>query len=172
MKKLSVLDIINAIDLFSSDEKNKLLTYLEKKSDNEKILNLINSIAIKIHRCPHCGSNNVRKFGTNRGLQRFDCRNCHKKYNALTGTPLAHLHKREQWLHMASALNDSVSLDKTARRCNIAHSTAFRWRHIFLAAASREMSDVLDGIVEADETYFPRSHKGEHLDKEIPVTIQ
>ena len=168
MNNLSILDIINAIDSFSCDEKNQLINYIEKKTDTEKILNIVNSIAIKISKCPHCESNNVRKFGTKDGIQRFQCRDCRKTYNSLTGTPLARLHKRDQWLHMASALNDSISLDKTAVRCNIAHSTAFRWRHIFLATASREMSETLDGIVEADETYFPRSHKGEHLDDEEP----
>ena len=30
------------------------------------------------------------------------------------------------------------------------------------------MSEPLDGIVETDETYFPRSHKGEHLDDDEP----
>lgn len=168
MKNLSVLDILNEIDSFSLDEKKQLLTYIEEKTDDEKILNLVNFIAIKVHTCPHCGSQNIRKFGTNNGLQRFDCKNCHKKYNALTGTPLAHLHKREQWLNMASALNDSISLDKTAERCNIVHSTAFRWRHKFLKNISQDMSKTLDGIVEADETYFPKSHKGKHDDDEKP----
>lgn len=168
MKNLSVLDIINSIDSFSPDEKNLLLTYIEQKTDNEKILNLVNSIAIKAHTCPHCGSHDIRKFGTNKGLQRFDCKNCLKKYNSLTGTPLAHLHKREQWLNMASALNDSISLDKTALRCHIAHSTAFRWRHKFLKNISTDMPKTLDGIVEADETYLPRSHKGKHNDDEKP----
>ena len=168
MKNLTVLDVINAIESFSIDEKNQLIKFVEGETDKEKILNLINSIAIKTHKCPRCGSTNVRKFGTIKGLQRFDCRDCCKKYNALTGTPLAHLHKRNQWLNMASALNDSVSLDKTAKRCNIAHSPAFRWRHIFLKTASHEMSETLDGIVEADETYFPRSHKGKHDDEQEP----
>ena len=38
-------------------------------------------------------------------------------------------------------------------------STAFRWRHRFLAAA-RSDSEVLKGIVEADETYVLESRKG------------
>ena len=73
--------------------------------------------------------------------------------------PLANLHKRDHWLRMASALNDSNSLDKTTQCCKIAHSTAFRWRHIFHSASFSEMSDTPDGNVEAVETYLPRSHK-------------
>ena len=41
----------------------------------------------------------------------------------------------------------------------MAVSTAFRWRHRFLAAA-RSDSEVLKGIVEADETYVLESRKG------------
>ena len=41
----------------------------------------------------------------------------------------------------------------------MAVSTAFRWRHRFLAAA-RGGSGVLKGIVEADETYMLESRKG------------
>ena len=48
MNNLSILDIINAIDSFSCDEKNQLINYIEKKTDTEKILNIVNSIAIKI----------------------------------------------------------------------------------------------------------------------------
>ena len=40
----------------------------------------------------------------------------------------------------------------SAARCDVAVSTAFRWRHRFLVAA-RSDSEVLKGIVEADETY-------------------
>ena len=47
----------------------------------------------------------------------------------------------------------------SAARCDVAVSTAFRWRHRFLAAA-RSDSEVLKGIVEADETYVLESRKG------------
>ena len=46
----------------------------------------------------------------------------------------------------------------SAARCDVAVSTAFRWRHRFLAAA-RSDSEVLKGIVEADETYVLESRK-------------
>ena len=47
----------------------------------------------------------------------------------------------------------------SAARCDVAVSTAFRWRHRFLAAA-RSDSEVLKGIVEANETYVLESRKG------------
>ena len=47
----------------------------------------------------------------------------------------------------------------SAARCAVAVSTVFRWSHRFLAAA-RGGSGVLEGIVEADETYVLESRKG------------
>jgi len=51
-----------------------------------------------------------------------------------------------------------------ARRCGVHKNTAFRWRHRFLALPAELKPLSLHGIVEADETYFLESHKGErHL---------
>ena len=45
----------------------------------------------------------------------------------------------------------------------VGHSTAFRWRHRFLQLAQNVKARVLQGVVEADETYFLRSGKGERV---------
>ncbi len=47
-----------------------------------------------------------------------------------------------------------------ARRCGVHKNTSFRWRHRFLAKLSRAKPAHLQGIVEADETYFLESFKG------------
>jgi len=45
-------------------------------------------------------------------------------------------------------------------------NTSFRWRHRFLALPAEVKPSHLHGIVEADETYFLESHKGErHLSR-------
>ena len=48
--------------------------------------------------CPHCGHGKVVCCGKADGLQRFRCKGCGKGFNALTGTPLARLRKKECWL--------------------------------------------------------------------------
>lgn len=83
--------------------------------------------------CPHCRSATVVKNGSANRLQRFKCRQCARTFNALTGTPLARLHLRHKWLGQAQALADGLSLNQVARRWGVAQSTAFRWRHRFLA---------------------------------------
>ena len=116
--------------------------------------------------CPHCAAERVVKNGTARGLQRFKYRECGKMFCALTGTPLAHLHMRgkyplaHKWPDQAAALRDGLTLHEVAENLNIAVSTAFRWRHRFLALPKTVQAQALIGIAEADETYFLRPNKG------------
>jgi transposase-like protein len=110
--------------------------------------------------CPHCGHEHVQPWGESNDLHRWRCKGCRRTFNALTGTPLAGLRKRELWLEHGRALVDGVSLRKVAARCHVALSTAFRWRHRHLKAPKAVQPAVLQGIVEADETYFLVSAKG------------
>ena len=77
---------------------------------------------------------------------------------------MAHLRKREQWLRYGQALVDGLSLRQAAARCGVDKDTALRWRHRFLAAAAKHRAEREGGIVEADETFFLESFKGQrHL---------
>ena len=96
-------------------------------------------------------------------MKRYMCKTCERTFNALTGTPLAHLHKRELWLDYARALVEGVSLRKAAWRVGVHLETSFRWRHRFLAAARNNKACALTGIVEADETFILKSAKGFHI---------
>jgi len=110
--------------------------------------------------CPHCRSPEVRPWGGARGLPRYRCPQCRKTFNPFTGTPVAGLHNKERWLDQARALIEGESLAKAAERCRIDPSTAFRWRHRFLAALNHDKAKRLSGIVEADETFILESFKG------------
>ena len=110
--------------------------------------------------CPHCRSPEVRPWGGSRGLPRYRCAQCRKTFNPFTGTPVAGLHNKDRWLDQARALVEGESLAKAAERCRIHPSTAFRWRHRFLAALNFDKPTILSGIVEADETFILESFKG------------
>jgi transposase-like protein len=110
--------------------------------------------------CPHCASEHVVRNGAARGLQRYKCRDCQKTFNALTGTPLARLRMKGKWLGQAAALRDGVTITKAAETLGVARSTAFRWRHRFLALPKTIQAKSLAGIAETDETYFLQSCKG------------
>lgn len=111
-------------------------------------------------RCPHCDGAQVSKWGTAHGLRRYRCRGCRRSFNALTGTPLARLRHKSVWLGFAAALQQTMSVRKSAKACGVAVSTAFRWRHRFLTTPTASKPAQLSGIVEADETFFRRSYKG------------
>jgi len=77
-------------------------------------------------RCPRCQARQERvgSWGQSHGLKRYRCKDCGRTFNALTGTPLAHLRKREQWGRYAQALIEGVSVREAARRCRIDKNTA------------------------------------------------
>ena len=110
--------------------------------------------------CPHCQSRKLGRWGFANGLRRYKCKGCRVTFNALTGTPLAQLHKRELWEAHTQALIDGGSLRSVAMRLEIDLTTSFRWRHRFLAAPKLQKAKQLEGIVEADETFFLESYKG------------
>lgn len=87
------------------------------------------------------------------------CFDCGKSFNALTGTPLAHLRRKEEWLKMAAALKDGLTSKDTAEKCNPCVSSAFRWRRGFLKAVKWDVAERLEGITEADDIYFLKSDK-------------
>ena len=121
---------------------------------------LIGQLRGPVERCPHCGHSELGAWGSSGGLQRYRCKGCSKTFNALTGTPLARLRRREQWQTFLLALIEGQSVRKAAARCEVDKNTAFLWRHRFLRLPAEQMAKRASGIVEADETYFLESFKG------------
>ena len=114
--------------------------------------------------CPHCGDDHVHRWGNDSGKPRYRCTHCRKTFNPLTGTPLAGLHYPERWKDQAQALISGESLAQAATRCDVHPTTAFRWRHRFLAALNLDKPASLSGLVEADETFILESFKGRRAD--------
>ena len=114
--------------------------------------------------CPQCGGDRVHRWGHDRGKPRYRCTHCRKTFTPLTGTPLAGLHRPERWNDQAQALISGESLAVAAKRCDVHPSTAFRWRHRFLAALNLDKPASLSGLVEADETFILESFKGKRAD--------
>jgi transposase-like protein len=152
--------LLASLDDLSLGQKTIVRKVIDKQQDLEKVIFIIESRFIENPVCPRCQSENVKRWGRANDLQRFRCFSCGRTFNPLTGTPLANLRKKDQWLTMAGALKQGIPLRRTADECDVSLTTAFRWRHRFLEAASLDKPDKLDGIAEADETYFLESFKG------------
>jgi hypothetical protein len=95
-----------------------------------------------------------------RGLPFDELLGCGRSYNALTGTPLARLRKKEHWLAYLQCVLESRTVREAARVVGVHRTTSFRWRHRFVPGAMRDRPATLSAIVEADETYRLESQKG------------
>jgi transposase-like protein len=114
----------------------------------------------------------VVRWGAASALPRYRCKACRRTFNALTKTPLAKLRMKNKWAAQTEALIEGVSIAKAARRCGVHYTTAFRWRHRFLASLAGDKPKTLAGIVEGDETFILESFKGKRagLPREDPAS--
>src|SRR3954467_10979279 len=160
--------LLQLVERLSDEQRTVLGRSLAAASGEPEAVRLIEGAFAVAPRCPHCGAEKLQRWGSASGLRRHRCaaggrpcapRPCRKTFNALTGTSLARLRKKACWLRYGEALAAGMTLARAATHCGVHLTTSFRWRHRFLEApvATRE---ALAGVVEADETFFRRSHKG------------
>ena len=151
----------------SDDDKKSFIKYLKLK-DNDYRQNL--NIKKEVSCCPHCQSTKFIKNGTSRGTKRLLCKECGKSFTTTTNTIFFNVKKDMSiWQKYIQCMIEKYSLRKTADICDISLPTAFAWRHKILDALQKMHDEVkLDGVVEADETFFPLSFKGHHKEFNLP----
>ena len=147
-------------DLTGAQER-KLIDALSERGGGAEAQPLIDGQFQADVKCPHCTAQCIHRHGMARGLQRYKCLSCARTFNALTGTPLTRLRKRDRWLSFARSLAASESVRAAAARAGIDPSASFRWRHRFLQAQKGLKDLRLTGIVEVDECFILHSRKGE-----------
>jgi len=149
-------------------QRKQTLEQIQKRCD----INTVETVLDSIDGCPRCGSTDLYRWGINAGIQRYKCKSCNRTLNALTNTPLARLRHKEQWSRFTQDLIDGISIQSAADHCGVAGSTSFRWRHRFLKIPSQIKTKRLEGIVEADETYFLSRTKGSGTLTANPVSVE
>lgn len=115
--------------------------------------------------CPLCGCIHVVRNGHRKdGTQRYVCKDCGKSFVIATNSIVSGTRKDlSVWEQYIDCMMNGLSIRKTAVACGIHRNTAFLWRHKILDALQNMADDVtLDGIIEADETFFAISYKGNH----------
>lgn len=145
----------------SGERRAELATALGAVGRPEEVVCLLESRLQPERRCPRCQGDWVVRNGFASGLQRYKCRSCRRTFNALSTTPLARLRMKAKWLDQQVVLQEGLSVSKAAKTLDVAHSTAFRWRHRFLQLTQQVRPAQLTGVVEADEAFFRRSSKGQ-----------
>ena len=161
MRQQQMTRLIHSLPQLTHHQRQQLASSLQVLMDRSQATAVVEAHTSGPRACPHCTCPLLVKNGSANGLQRFKCRQCARTFNALTGTPLARLHLRSKWIGQAQALGEGLSLNQVAQRLGVAQSTAFRWRHRFLACPRNLQARQLVGIAEADESYFLVSCKGQ-----------
>lgn len=160
--------LVASLEGLTQEQAQALLQALRERQDADGVQRLIMARLAHEGGCPRCQSTSRYKHGIECGAQRFRCKDCGKTYTATTGTPFHRLRDKTKLLENAACMVDGLSVRKTAARVDISVQKAFRWRHKFLAFLNQQKPSALSGVVEADETFFPVSYKGQR--KAMPRT--
>ena len=135
----------------------------------------------KENACVKCGCLHIVKFGTvarYRTLknsegekigrdyigehQRYKCKDCGATFVSTAKSVFYRSHMSpDQMSEYVRCLLEQDSIRKSARKCEISSRTSFRWRHKILDTITiPNEKTILGGVVEADETGFDLSFKG------------
>ena len=130
---------IEDIDALSEAQRKEVQAILAGRSSEAEVIAALEGRLLADRVCSLCQRHGAVCRGRANGLRRFYCAGCGKTFNALTGTPLANLHYKGRWKpHFARSLSAGELVRKSAARCDVAVSTAFRWRHRFLRAINTD----------------------------------
>ena len=131
MKAQAFRDWLQTLSKLTAHQRDQVEAMLHQSVPDQHTENFINRRADELHACPHCYSGDVLLWGKDSGIQRYRCRSCRKTFNALTGTPLAHLRRRDAWLTYGQALIDGLSVRKAAAvvRCSSDHGVSLAPPH-------------------------------------------
>ena len=151
---------VGALSSLTQRQRDRVQEALRRLSDQDQTAQAIQARLAGCSACPHCGAEQLQRFGQAHGLQRYRCKTCGKTFNALTGTPLARLRHKGRWLAYLQAMLESKTVRQAAAATGVHRNTSFRWRHRFLAWSKNDRPAHLCGITEADETYLLESEKG------------
>ncbi len=119
--------------------------------------------------CPYCQSQQVTKRGFDKlqdgsSIQRYRCKDCGKRFNERTGTPMARLRTSSAVVSYAvNARTEGMGARAAGRTFGKSHSTILRWEHRLAAQATNWSPPAPEGAdvtVEGDEVY---TRVGENL---------
>ena len=115
--------------------------------------------------CPHCASPRVAPKADGERVGRWNCYGCQSSFNVLSGTIFEKTKVPLQKWFLAIGLmvnaKKSLSSWQLARDCDLTQPTAlFVQQRIRSQMASEQGTEMLQGIIEADETYVgPRPRR-------------
>jgi transposase-like protein len=123
--------------------------------------------------CPHCGSVRVRRKKDGERVGRWNCHDCHASFNVLAKTLFQGTKVPLQKWFLAIAL--IVNAKKSLSSCQLARDLGLNQKTVWYmmtrirAEMAREEPSLLQGIIEADETYVGgKPRKGNKREDDVP----
>ena len=156
MQSQQFQNLLNAVPLLTRQQKHTLSNALSGTDSPSDIATVIEKSFVEAPKCPHCGSEELHRWGIRNQRQRYRCKSCGKTLNSFSKTPLARLRHPEKWSQYLEGMTHSLTLRPAAKECGVTLKTSFRWRHRFLQAVADDQAPELLGIAELDETFFRR----------------
>jgi transposase-like protein len=158
MQNIDLLEQFSQLTDFQKDQlKRKIHDFIQF---NQFVQNTHYSV------CPVCGVSEPRiiKKGFLGGKQRVLCKECGRKFVTTCGRLNYNSQQSEaSWSIVIVDTLNAIPLHETAAEMDCAVDTVFHMRHKFLLLLEQvlfEQGEVMEGIVEIDETYLPDSFKG------------
>lgn len=135
-----------------------LLTIFRRFPDQESCISHLEGLRWgEEPHCPHCGSCKVARKADGDRVGRWNCHDCHASFNVLSGTIFHKTRVPLQKWFLAIGLmvnaKKSLSAYQLARDVELTPQTARYVQQRIRAAMAAEEAPMLQGIVEADETY-------------------
>ena len=158
-----------AIDLLQELNENELKEVLNA-FDNSLTDNLYQNLERSIRKeCPYCHSENIIQKGKNNiGLTQFKCKNCNKKFNILSKTPLEKTpYSWNVWVSVLEYMLKRQSI-KTIRHNLINNKIVSNISEETVSAIENKLRNSfielplpkLKGVIQCDEKHFRESQKG------------
>ena len=123
--------------------------------------------------CPHCGAAKVARKAEGDRIGRWNCHECQASFNVLSGTIFEKTKIPLQKWFLAICLmvnaKKSLSSPQLARDLDMNQKSAWYMQQRIRAAMAADQAPMLQGIVEADETFVGgKPRKGNRRDDDKP----
>ncbi len=124
--------------------------------------------------CPHCGCDHVARKQDNDRVGRWNCHGCKSSFNVLSGTIFekTKIPLQKWFLGIGLMVNakKSLSSHQLARDLDMNQKSAHYMQERIRASMLTEEKMLLQGVVEADETYVGgKPRKGNRRDDDTPT---